>query len=111
MKTFWIAVFALLAGSLVWLSITSSLVANVMVGFDEVLATSWGVATIVDLYIGFFIMVVIAFISEPNKVMKFIWIPLIFCLGNFSVLIFLIRILVISPQQNWKTLLSLGERR
>ncbi|MDC3250063.1 hypothetical protein OAU52_00380 [bacterium] len=99
-----IMIMALLAFvvSLVWLSVVSSMRENVMVGFDQVFATSWGVATIVDLYAGLFVMAMIAVITEKKKWMKLIWIPIILFLGNFGSLIFMIRILVGLPANKWK---------
>ena len=100
----------LLAGvvSLVWISVESSMRENVMVGFDAIFATSWGVATIIDLYAGLILLAIIAFITEPNKWMKVLWVPLILCLGNFSALVFMIRFLWSAPANKWTQAFRLG---
>jgi hypothetical protein len=102
MKKVMISVLIVIVVSLVWLSVESSLRENVMVGFDQIFATSWGVATIVDLYAGLFMMALIAVFTENNKWMKILWLPLILCLGSFASLIFMIRVLWCLPAKNWK---------
>jgi hypothetical protein len=102
MKKIMISVLVAIVVSLVWLSVESSMRENVMVGFDQIFATSWGVATIVDLYAGLFMMALIAVFTEKNKWMKILWVPLILCLGSFASLIFMIRVLWCLPAKNWK---------
>jgi hypothetical protein len=102
MKKLLIGVLVVMAISLIWISVMSSLEQNVMIGFDEIFATSWGIATIMDLYIGLILLTFIAVISEPNKMLKFIWVPIILFLGNFGALVFIIRILYVAPAAKWK---------
>jgi len=87
----------LMVVALVGISIVSSLDANVLVGVDEILETSWGLATLMDLYFGFILMSFIAFYSESHKGLKIFWPVLIMSLGNFGSAIFLLRVLLKAP--------------
>lgn len=108
MKNLLLVILGAMAASLVWVCFTSSAVANVMVGFEQILVTSWGVATVMDLYFGFFMIALIATITEENKLMKFLWFPLTFFLGNFAAAIFLFRVLM--KHSSWTEALTLGRK-
>jgi hypothetical protein len=50
----------------------------------------WGIVTLFDLYIGFFMFGILIFLTIPKKVFLLIWIPALLFLGNVVSLIYLI---------------------
>lgn len=77
--------------ALLGLSVVSSMRESVSVGYEQLWNTSWGEAAVIDLLIGFTMLASIATVTETNKVMKWLWFPLTFFLGNFAIAIFLLR--------------------
>jgi predicted RND superfamily exporter protein len=61
-------------------------------GVDQVMASPWGIVTIVDLYLGFILIALIIFVFERNPITALIWIVPLFFLGNvWSALWFVLR--------------------
>ncbi len=48
----------------------------------EVIARPWGLVTLVDLYLGFFLLALVIFAVERNAVAALLWSAPIFFLGN-----------------------------
>jgi hypothetical protein len=99
--------------ALLGLGILSSFRESVTVGYQQIWNTSWGEAAVIDLFIGFTMLATIATVTETNKLMKWLWFPLTFFLGNFAIAIFLLRHLgkaqglqglqLMSPSQSQET--------
>lgn len=79
----------LLIGIIVWASIES----NVIVGFDQVLSTRWGIATMVDIYISLTFIGVWIGVMENSILKGVIWTLFLYLLGNIVTLgYFIVRI-------------------
>jgi len=83
MKPLWlfaIAVFAAMVAVTTW----ASLDANVMVGFQRLLADRWGVATLFDAYFGFLWFWLWIAHKETSPWRRLLWLLLLFALGNLA---------------------------
>lgn len=56
----------------------------------EVVERPWGLVTLFDLYVGFFIYAAIVFLVERNKMVALFWAAPIFVLGNVWSIVWLI---------------------
>ncbi len=77
---FCIAVFAAMVAVTTW----ASLDANVLVGFQRLLADRWGVATLFDAYFGFLWFWLWIAYKEHSVWRSLLWLLLLFALGNLA---------------------------
>lgn len=83
MKPLWLfsmAVFAAMVAVTTW----ASLEANVLVGFQRMLADRWGVATLFDAYFGFLWFGLWIAYREVSPGRSLLWLLLLFTLGNLA---------------------------
>jgi hypothetical protein len=83
MRPLWIfaiLVFAAMAAVTTW----ASLEANVLVGFQRLLADRWGVATLFDAYFGFLWFWLWILYKEAHLGRSLLWLVLLFALGNLA---------------------------
>jgi hypothetical protein len=83
MRPLWlfsIAVFAAMVAVTTW----ASLDANVLVGFQRLLADRWGVATLFDAYFGFLWFWLWIAYKEAAMGRSLLWLVLLFTLGNLA---------------------------
>ena len=76
----------ILTGFIIWASIES----NVIIGFREVLATRWGMATLVDIYISLTFIGVWIGVIEKSLKKGIIWTLSLYFWGNIATLIYII---------------------
>jgi hypothetical protein len=76
----------ILTGFIIWASIES----NVIIGFREVSATRWGIATLVDIYISLTFIGVWIGVIEKSLKKGIIWTLSLFFWGNIATLIYII---------------------
>ena len=79
-----IAVFLLivLVGAIVWASIES----HVFVGVEELISFRWGVATLVDIYIGLTFIGAWIGVMENSWIKGIVWTIILYILGNVATL-------------------------
>jgi len=77
---FAIGVFAVMVAVTTW----ASLEANVLVGFQRLLADRWGVATLFDAYLGFLWFWLWIAYREASPGRSLLWLLLLFGLGNLA---------------------------
>ena len=77
---FSIAVFVAMVAVTTW----ASLDANVLVGFQRLLADRWGVATLSDAYFGFLWFWLWIAYKEASPGRSLLWLLLLFALGNLA---------------------------
>ena len=83
MKLLWpfsLTVFAAMVAVTTW----ASLEANVLVGFQRLLADRWGVATLLDAYFGFLWFGLWIAYKEISPGRSLLWLLLLFALGNLA---------------------------
>ena len=83
MRALWIfsiAVFAAMVAVTTW----ASLDANVLVGFQRLLADRWGVATLADATFGFLWFWLWIAYKEVSLGRSLLWLLLVFALGNLA---------------------------
>ncbi len=83
MRGLWIvalAVFAAMVAVTTW----ASLDANLLVGFQRVLAERWGVATLFDAYFGFLWFWLWIAYKEASPGRSLLWLVLLLALGNLA---------------------------
>ncbi|NWJ42118.1 MAG: DUF1475 family protein [Geothrix sp.] len=83
MRPLWlfsIAVFVAMVAVTIW----ASLDANVLVGFQRLLADRWGVATLCDAYFGFLWFWLWILYKEASLGRSLLWLLLLFALGNLA---------------------------
>jgi hypothetical protein len=83
MRSLWIVailVFAAMVAVTAW----ASLDANVLVGFQRVLAERWGVATLFDAYFGFLWFWLWIAYKEATPGRRLLWLALLLALGNLA---------------------------
>jgi hypothetical protein len=83
MRPLWIfaiTVFVLMVAVTAW----ASLDANVLVGFQRLLADRWGVATLFDAYFGFLWFWLWIAYKEASLGRSLLWLLLLFTLGNLA---------------------------
>jgi hypothetical protein len=78
--TFSITVFVAMVAVTTW----ASLEANVLVGFQRLLADRWGVATLFDAYFGFLWFWLWIAYKEASLSRSLLWLLLLFALGNLA---------------------------
>ena len=77
---------AFLISVIVWASLES----NVFIGFEEILSTRWGIATIVDIYIALTFIGVWIGVMEGSVFKGIIWTLTLYVLGDIATLIYII---------------------
>ncbi len=77
---FSIVVFAAMVAVTTW----ASFGANVLVGFQRLLADRWGVATLFDAYFGFLWFWLWIAYKEASLGRSLLWLVLLFALGNLA---------------------------
>ncbi len=83
MRPLWIfalTVFTAMVAVTAW----ASLEANVLVGFQRLLADRWGVATLFDAYFGFLWFWLWIVYKEASVGRSLLWLLLLFALGNLA---------------------------
>lgn len=80
LRIFSIAVFAAMVAVTTW----ASLEANVLVGFQRLLADRWGVATLFDAYFGFLWFWLWIAYKEASLGRSLLWLLLLLALGNLA---------------------------
>ena len=83
MRPLWIfsiVVFAAMVAITTW----ASLDANILVGFQRLLADRWGVATLLDAYFGFLWFWLWIAYKEASLWRSLLWLLLLFALGNLA---------------------------
>jgi hypothetical protein len=77
-------------GLTVWASVES----NVMVGFQELFATRWGIATLGDAYCGFLTFYAWVFYKERTAMGRIAWFIIIMIFGNIAMSFYMLKILM-----------------
>lgn len=83
MRPLWVfatLVFVVMVAVTTW----ASLEANVLVGFQRLLADRWGVATLFDAYFGFLWFWLWILYKEASFGRSLLWLVLLFALGNLA---------------------------
>jgi hypothetical protein len=83
MRPLWIFSLLVLA-AMVAVTTWASLDANVLVGFQRLLADRWGVATLFDAYFGFLWFWLWIAYKEGSLGRSLLWLLLLFALGNLA---------------------------
>ena len=81
----WFLLSALL-GLIVWASIES----NVLVGFNQVLSSRWGLATVFDIYIALTFIGIWIGVVESSVLKGMIWTFILYLLGNIATLVYIL---------------------
>ncbi len=99
---FSIGVFAAMVAVTTW----ASLDANVLVGFQRLLADRWGVATLFDAYFGFLWFWLWIAYKEASLGRSLLWLLLLFALGNLAMAAYvLIQLIRLAPGEGAEALL------
>lgn len=99
---FAIAVFAAMVAVTTW----ASLEANVIVGFQRMLADRWGVATLFDAYLGFLWFWLWIAYKEASPGRSLLWLLLLLALGNLATAAYvMIQLARLKPGDSFETLL------
>jgi hypothetical protein len=61
---------------------------NVLIGFREVAAMPWGLATLFDAYFGFLAFYLYVLWREESLISKTVWFVLLMLLGNFAIVFY-----------------------
>ena len=75
-----------LVAVIVWASLQS----NVFVGFDQLIETRWGVATLVDIYIALTFIGVWIGVMENSVIKGIVWTLALYIFGNIATLIYFV---------------------
>ena len=99
---FAIAVFLAMVAVTTW----ASLDANVLVGFQRLLADRWGVATLFDAYFGFLWFWLWIAYKENSPWRSLLWLLLLFALGNLAMAAYvMVQLARLKPGEGIETLL------
>jgi hypothetical protein len=102
LRIFSIGVFAAMVAVTTW----ASLEANVLVGFQRLLADRWGVATLFDAYFGFLWFWLWIAYKEASLGRSLLWLLLLFVLGNLAMAAYvLIQLSRLAPGEGAEALL------
>lgn len=71
---------------IVWASLES----NVFIGFEQLMATRWGLATLVDIYIALTFIGVWIGVMENSVIKGLAWTLTLYVLGNIATLIYFV---------------------
>ena len=95
---FWPLLFAALGTGLTALIIWASLNANFGASFAAIIADPWGIVSLADLYLGFFIFAAFVFLVDGVRPASFAWVIALMFLGNILSALWLVL--------RWRTLVS-----
>ena len=105
MRGLWIfamVVFLAMVAVTTW----ASLDANVLVGFQRLLADRWGLATLADAYFGFLWFWLWIAYKEASLGRSLLWLVLLFALGNLAMAAYvMIQLARLKPGAGFETLL------
>lgn len=105
MRGLWIisiTVFAAMVAVTTW----ASLDANVLVGFQRLLADRWGVATLFDAYFGFLWFWLWIAYKEASPWRSLLWLLLLGALGNLAIAAYvMVQLVRLQPGDGFETLL------
>ena len=105
MRSLWIfsvTVFAAMVVVTTW----ASLDANVLVGFQRLLADRWGVATLFDAYFGFLWFWLWIAYKEASLGRSLLWLLLLFALGNLAMAAYvMVQLIRLKPGEGAEALL------
>lgn len=90
LKILFTSILALMIGVTTWASLQS----NVIVGFEELFATRWGIATLADAYCGFLTFYAWVFYKEKTTLARGVWFVAIMVFGNIAMAFYVLRVLV-----------------
>jgi hypothetical protein len=80
-----LAVFAILTIAILWAMGKASLTDS----FGRIIADPWGIVTLIDLYAGFLVMMIVVVLAEPKRQIMLLVIMLTPFLGNAVTLLWL----------------------
>jgi hypothetical protein len=86
--------FSILTIGIYWASVEN----NIFQGIKEMLALRWGVVMFLDFYIGASVLGVWIGVLEKSVYQGFIWLTLIYILGNLATLVYLSRRVLVSEK-------------
>jgi hypothetical protein len=105
MRNLWIyaiTVFAAMVAVTTW----ASLDANVLIGFQRLLADRWGVATLFDAYFGFLWFWLWIAYKEGSLGRSLLWLLLLFSLGNLAMAAYvMVQLFRLKPGEGCESLL------
>ena len=105
MRPLWIfagVVFAAMVAVTTW----ASLEANVLTGFQRLLADRWGIATLFDAYFGFLWFWLWIYYKESHLGRSLLWLVLLFTLGNLAMAAYvMVQLFRLKPGGGIETLL------
>ena len=105
MRPLWLFSIAVLVAMLV-VTAWASLDANVLVGFQRLLADRWGVATLFDAYFGFLWFWLWILYKEAGLGRSLLWLVLLFALGNLAMAAYvMVQLFRLKPGEGIETLL------
>ncbi|MEQ8655779.1 MAG: hypothetical protein RIC24_00535 [Hyphomicrobiales bacterium] len=87
---FWRSVFAVLGLGLAALIVWASLNANFGQSFGAIINDPWGVVSLADLYLGFFIFAAFVFLVDGARPASFAWVIALMFLGNVLAMVWLV---------------------
>jgi hypothetical protein len=104
----WLWVFAVVVlAAMVAVTTWASLEANVLVGFQRLLADRWGVATLADAYFGFLWFWLWIAYREASPARSALWLLLLFALGNLAMAAYvLVQLARLKPGEGMAELLQ-----
>jgi hypothetical protein len=85
LRAFFLLLGLALAGLIVWASMN----ANFGASFAAIIADPWGVVSLVDLYLGFFIFAALVFLTDGVRFSSFAWVIALMFLGNVLAVVWL----------------------
>ncbi|MEO0382841.1 MAG: hypothetical protein AAF234_04740 [Pseudomonadota bacterium] len=86
----WRVVFAVLGLGLAALIVWASFSANFGQSFGAIVADPWGVVSLADLYLGFFIFAAFVFLVDGVRPASFAWVIALMFLGNVLAVVWLV---------------------
>ena len=111
MRKFLIALFGMIFGWMIFMTIRTSLQMNIMDSFPLFSANPWAVATLWDAYFGFITFYVWVAWRERGWGARVLWFILIMGLGNIAMSGYmLIQLLRLAPHDSMETLLRRPDR-
>lgn len=86
----WRVVFGALGIGLAALIVWASFNANFGQSFSAIVADPWGVVSLADLYLGFFIFAAFVFLVDGARPTSFVWVIALMFLGNVLAVVWLV---------------------
>ncbi len=82
------SVFVLIA--MIAVTTWASLEKSVIIGFEQLFAERWGIATLFDAYFGFLFFYVWVYYRENSGIVRAGWLVAILCFGNIAMAIYVL---------------------